>query len=201
MSEEERLIHILRRPDWVRLRLADLLDQRETCRRRCTRTTARYGGTASSGGRFSRGDLAMAELADLDRLLARCRARLAEASERAEALLRQVENLPGRTAVRDADLLRLRYLRGLSGEPLRAAMEQAGYPARAQTIYNWQRSARRSGVLALAAMDHAATSDPPRETNPPLSPLFEGGGPRSGGGVKLSERHHAAPLSEEQGCG
>ncbi|MBQ9346726.1 MAG: hypothetical protein IJT94_05210 [Oscillibacter sp.] len=155
ITEEERLIHILRRPGWLCLRLSDLLDQRETCRQRCTRTTVRYGNTVPSGCGYTWGDLALAELANMDWKLASCRKQLAEASDLADSLLRCVENLPGRTAIRDADLLRLYYLRGLSGEALRVAMEQAGYPVCIQTIYSWRRAALRSGVLALAELDKA----------------------------------------------
>ena len=126
-----------------------------------------------SGGGCSRGDLPLTELADVDRRLEQCRMRLEEASAYAEAVLRCVEDLPGRTALRDAELLRLRYLRELSGEPLRAALEQDGFPARAQTIYNWQRSAHRNGALALAAMEqarHAERQEHPAAEN--MGPVF-----------------------------
>ena len=148
-TPEERLIQILRRPAWLRLRLADLTERRETCRAWCCRTTARYGGQAVSGGGTDRGDRSLLELAEWDRKIHVCRRKLDAASRTAEELVDQVSRMPGRTALRDAELLRLRYIRGLTGEELRLSLAQAGYPGCMRALYAWGKTARRRGAAAM----------------------------------------------------
>ena len=83
-------------------------------------------------------------------VLAACRRDLAEAAETAEALAARVGAMPGHNSLRDAVLLRLRYVQGLKGEALRAAMEARGYAGSLQAVYYWQKSALRRGNAILS---------------------------------------------------
>ena len=133
----------MRRPAALRQEIERLLRRREEQRVICCRMTARYG-PGGGRGRWDRGEEALAALAESGRVLEEKRQELARAEGEADAMLRALSALPGRTAARDAERLRLRYLLGLEWSAVREALAKKGYPAAGlRTVYNWNRSALR----------------------------------------------------------
>ena len=142
-------LYILHRPGKLRRRLEHLRRKRAVFRDRCAHLTASYGEVRIRGG--GGGPDPLARLADADREIDRWERELAAAENRAAEFLARLSSLPGRCGPRDAEILRLRDVRELPWEEVRAELARTGYHATERTMYNWHNAALRRAQCALRA--------------------------------------------------
>ena len=138
---------ILLRPKELRKELYIVIEQRERLEAACQRLTVRYGTARVRNGSVDH-DGALAALADCDAQygaqIARKREALAAAEREAEDLLNRFALAsPVRIGYRDAEVLRLWYLRDLEFQEIQSEMERKGFPCVSKTLKKWYADALR----------------------------------------------------------